>query len=150
LNKKEISALNLDVASFDRPGCAFIHEPKVKLDQQRAVETHSFVFDHVFDSPDSNSTIYKTVVKDLVKLMFTGGKVLLYFILILGITLFFILIIGITLFFILIIGITLFFILIIGIALFLTYLTRRPGQGKHLPFLATSRILEYTFPRREI
>lgn len=38
----------------------------------------SFVFDHVFDETTENSTIYSTVVKDLVSRMFAGGKVLLF------------------------------------------------------------------------
>lgn len=51
----------------------YIHEPKIKLDMSRAIDTHKFVFDHVFDELASNNDVYQGVVSGLVDSMFQGG-----------------------------------------------------------------------------
>lgn len=78
LNAKETANRNLDIATVDPNNNIYIHEPRIKLNMERAVETHKFTFDHAFDQDVTNATIYKNVVKSLVDTMFQGGKVLLF------------------------------------------------------------------------
>jgi DNA replication protein DnaC len=51
-----------------------VHEPKVKVDLTKIVETTPFVFDDAFDAEDTNERIYARTVRHLVNFVFDGGK----------------------------------------------------------------------------
>lgn len=51
-----------------------VHEPKVKLDLTKYVETQPFKFDDAFRDHETNEDIYRRSVKHLVKTIFEGGK----------------------------------------------------------------------------
>ena len=55
-----------------------IHEPRTRLDLSKAIDTHSFGFDNVYDETASNKTIYDGAVRGLVEGMFRGGRVTLF------------------------------------------------------------------------
>lgn len=56
----------------------YLHEPKVRLDMSKDINTHRFSFDHVFDENASNADIYDANVNDLIKNLFKGGRVSLF------------------------------------------------------------------------
>ncbi|CAO3701873.1 unnamed protein product [Rhizopus microsporus] len=74
LNKKEIERGEKDIA----PTCGMrsinVHEPKMKVDLTKYIEQHSFTFDDVFDSDETNEKIYQRTAQPLVKYVFEGGK----------------------------------------------------------------------------
>ena len=52
----------------------YIHEPRVKVDMTRYVESHSFAFDETFDENASNSDVYERTCKPLVAAVLGGAK----------------------------------------------------------------------------
>jgi len=74
INNNEISEAGLDVATcIDRDhipdaGVAQVHmhEPKLKVDLTKHVETQSFLFDHVFHEEVSTETCYRRAIAPLV------------------------------------------------------------------------------------
>lgn len=63
-----------DVMDIHPGGVVLLHEPKVKVDLSKVVETHQFIFDDSFQASDSNEIIYNRTVKGLVNSIFEGGK----------------------------------------------------------------------------
>ncbi|KAJ3216849.1 Kinesin-like protein kif2a [Dinochytrium kinnereticum] len=51
----------------------FLHEPKLRVDRSKCIETHEFLLDQVFDEDASNLDVYKMSVKPLVKEFFNEG-----------------------------------------------------------------------------
>lgn len=47
---------------------------RMKLDLTKYIEQHSFTFDDVFDSDETNERIYSRTAQPLVKYVFDGGK----------------------------------------------------------------------------
>jgi hypothetical protein len=46
----------------------------MKVDLTKYIEQHSFTFDDVFDSDETNEKIYQRTAQPLVKYVFEGGK----------------------------------------------------------------------------
>lgn len=44
----------------------------------RAIDTHKFAFDYLFDEHATNQDVYELAVKDLIDTMFAGGRVTLF------------------------------------------------------------------------
>ena len=63
-----------DVMDIHPGGVVLLHEPKVKVDLSKVVESHEFIFDDAFQATDSNEVIYNRTVKGLVSSIFSGGK----------------------------------------------------------------------------
>ena len=51
-----------------------IHEPKVKVDLTKYVESHRFCFDEVFDENGTNEEIYAATCKPLIPFFLNKGK----------------------------------------------------------------------------
>ncbi|KAI8897103.1 P-loop containing nucleoside triphosphate hydrolase protein [Globomyces pollinis-pini] len=56
----------------------YLHEPKVKLDLGLDINTHRFVFDHVFDEYASNEMVYMDTTDSLVASFLDGGRSTLF------------------------------------------------------------------------
>jgi len=74
LSRQELARGERDVMEIQSNGKVCIHEPKIKVDLTKIVETQSFIFDDSFDSEENNDVIYLRTVKPLVKNIFIGGK----------------------------------------------------------------------------
>ena len=75
INSKEKSQGQLDVATVNTGGRAVtIHEPKVKVDLTKYVESHRFCFDEVFDENGTNEEIYAATCKPLIPFFLNKGK----------------------------------------------------------------------------
>ena len=75
INSKEKASGQLDVATVTTPGRAVtIHEPKVKVDLTKYVESHRFCFDEVFDEQGTNEEIYAATCKPLIPFFLNKGK----------------------------------------------------------------------------
>ncbi|RYG67699.1 hypothetical protein EON64_06885, partial [archaeon] len=74
LSRSESQRGEKDVLEIDRGGVVMVHEPKVKVDLTKVVETQSFVFDDAFDAYETNVALYSHTVKPLVSFLFQGGK----------------------------------------------------------------------------
>ena len=75
INSKEKSQGQLDVATVTTPHRAVtIHEPKVKVDLTKYVESHRFCFDEVFDENGTNEEIYAATCKPLIPFFLNKGK----------------------------------------------------------------------------
>ena len=79
VRKRPISVIEMnrgdrDVMDISKGGSVVIHEPKVKVDLSKVVESHEFIFDDAFDANDSNEAIYNRTVRSLVASIFVGGK----------------------------------------------------------------------------
>ena len=75
INSKEKSQGQLDVATVNTAGRAVtIHEPKVKVDLTKYVESHRFCFDEVFDENGTNEEIYAATCKPLIPFFLNKGK----------------------------------------------------------------------------
>jgi kinesin family protein 2/24 len=65
----------MDVATVNGAASGVtIHEPKVKVDLTKFVESHRFMFDEVFDEGSTNEDIYATTCKPLVSFFLNKGK----------------------------------------------------------------------------
>ena len=74
LGRSELARGEKDVLEIKRPGHVFVHEPKIKVDLTKVVETQGFAFDDAFDSEDSNEEIYQRTIRPLISFIFEGGK----------------------------------------------------------------------------
>eukprot|EP01031_Cornospumella_fuschlensis_P033740 gene33740-40820_t len=74
LSRSEMLRGEKDVMEIQRGGVVMVHEPKVKVDLTKVVETQSFVFDDAFDAFENNVALYSRTVKPLVSFLFQGGK----------------------------------------------------------------------------
>ncbi|KAI8640751.1 P-loop containing nucleoside triphosphate hydrolase protein [Parasitella parasitica] len=74
LNKKELERAEKDIAPTAGVRSINVNEPKMKVDLTRYIEQHSFTFDDVFDSDETNEKIYSRTAQPLVKYVFDGGK----------------------------------------------------------------------------
>ena len=50
----------------------YIHEPKVRVDMTKFIDTSRFIFDHSFDETTTNAQVYDATVKPLVLGLFKG------------------------------------------------------------------------------
>lgn len=74
LSKGEALRGDKDVLEVAAGGVVLVHEPKVKVDLTKVIETQAFVFDDSFGSDESNRAIYGRTVRPLVHFVFQGGK----------------------------------------------------------------------------
>jgi hypothetical protein len=74
LSRGEHSRQDKDVLEIRPNGVVMVHEPKVKVDLTKVIETQTFVFDDAFDYNETNECIYFRTVHPLVSFMFEGGK----------------------------------------------------------------------------
>ncbi|KAL9545214.1 hypothetical protein PS6_008352 [Mucor atramentarius] len=74
LNKKELERAEKDIAPTSGVRSINVNEPKMKVDLTKYIEQHSFTFDDVFDSDETNEKIYSRTAQPLVKYVFDGGK----------------------------------------------------------------------------
>jgi hypothetical protein len=56
----------------------YLHEPKIKLDLTKDVNTHLFRFDHVFDENSTNSSVCKVTSYPLADAFLNGGRATLF------------------------------------------------------------------------
>ncbi len=74
LSKVEISKGDKDVLEIQSHGVVLVHEPKVKVDLTKIIETQEFVFDDSFEMNETNQQIYNRTIKNLVSFVFDYGK----------------------------------------------------------------------------
>ena len=74
ISRKEASNGDYDVLEITRGGVVDVHEPKIKVDLTKVVETQRFVFDDAFDDFETNEHIYERTMRHLVNFVFEGGK----------------------------------------------------------------------------
>lgn len=74
-NKESSDASDIDAVQsldYDDFGRMLVHQPKVRLDLAKEVETTSFAFDNVFDEESNNVTIYERAIQSLIPGVFHG------------------------------------------------------------------------------
>ena len=74
LSRAEMARGDRDVMEIQTCGIVLVHEPKVKVDLTKVIETQEFIFDDSFDIDENNEQIYNRTVKHLVSFVFEGGK----------------------------------------------------------------------------
>lgn len=74
ISRTEKSRGDYDVLEIRRAGKVFVHEPKVKVDLTKVIETQNFIFDDAFTDLETNENIYARTIKHLVSFVFEGGK----------------------------------------------------------------------------
>lgn len=65
LSRKEKAREDVDIVDMNDQSQVYLHEPRVKVDMTRYVETHEFAFDNAFDDKQDNSAIYKDTCRPL-------------------------------------------------------------------------------------
>lgn len=73
LNKKELSAKDLDVITIPSKDVVMVHEPKQKVDLTRFLENQTFRFDYAFDENSTNEMVYRFTAQPLVETIFERG-----------------------------------------------------------------------------
>lgn len=74
ISRGELARGDRDVMEIMRGGVVLLHEPKVKVDLTKHIETSEFIFDDAFSHEDSNEIIYDRTIKHLMPFVFDGGK----------------------------------------------------------------------------
>ncbi|KAI8815863.1 Kif2 motor domain in complex with Adp, partial [Fimicolochytrium jonesii] len=74
LNARETA----DPAVFDilstQTALIHLHEPRVRVDLSKDIDTQTFAFDEVFDEAAENEAVYTRTTRGLVEAMFEGGR----------------------------------------------------------------------------
>ncbi|XP_029024537.1 kinesin-like protein KIF2A [Betta splendens] len=73
LNKKELTAKELDVITIPSKDVVMVHEPKQKVDLTRYLENQTFRFDYAFDENSTNEMVYRFTAQPLVETIFERG-----------------------------------------------------------------------------
>uniref|UniRef100_A0AAR2KGP3 Kinesin motor domain-containing protein n=1 Tax=Pygocentrus nattereri TaxID=42514 RepID=A0AAR2KGP3_PYGNA len=73
LNKKEVTAKELDVITIPSKDVVMVHEPKQKVDLTRFLENQTFRFDYAFDDSTTNEMVYRFTARPLVETIFERG-----------------------------------------------------------------------------
>ncbi|CAJ1070087.1 kinesin-like protein KIF2A isoform X1 [Xyrichtys novacula] len=73
LNKKEMTAKDLDVITIPSKDVVMVHEPKQKVDLTRYLENQTFRFDYAFDENSTNEMVYRFTAQPLVETIFERG-----------------------------------------------------------------------------
>ncbi|XP_053481499.1 kinesin-like protein KIF2A isoform X3 [Ictalurus furcatus] len=73
LNKKELTAKELDVLTIPSKDVVLVHEPKQNVDLTRYLENQTFRFDYAFDDSTSNEMVYRFTARPLVETIFDRG-----------------------------------------------------------------------------
>jgi kinesin family member 2/24 len=73
MSRKEKVKGDVDVVEINENEL-ILHEPKVKVDMTRYVESHAFAFDDAFNEKSENVDIYDETCKPLVSAVFEGAK----------------------------------------------------------------------------
>ncbi|XP_041643637.1 kinesin-like protein KIF2A isoform X1 [Cheilinus undulatus] len=73
LNKKELTAKDLDVITIPSKDVVMVHEPKQKVDLTRYLENQTFRFDYAFDDSTTNEMVYRFTARPLVETIFERG-----------------------------------------------------------------------------
>ncbi|XP_074546950.1 kinesin-like protein KIF2A [Halichoeres trimaculatus] len=73
LNKKELTAKDLDVITIPSKDVVMVHEPKQKVDLTRYLENQTFRFDYAFDENSTNEMVYRFTAQPLVETIFERG-----------------------------------------------------------------------------
>lgn len=74
-NKESSDTSDIDAVQsldYDKFGRILVHQPKVRLDLAKEVETTSFAFDNVFNEESNNVTIYERAIQSLIPGVFHG------------------------------------------------------------------------------
>lgn len=74
LSRRDNMAGERDVISTEGIDTLHVHEVKSRLDLSKYVDSHEFVFDHVFGDFTSNSDVYENTARPLVDMLFSGGR----------------------------------------------------------------------------
>uniref|UniRef100_A0A674HZ64 Kinesin-like protein n=1 Tax=Terrapene triunguis TaxID=2587831 RepID=A0A674HZ64_9SAUR len=74
LNKQELHKKECDVITVPSKCVLLVHEPKLKVDLTKYLETQAFRFDFSFDETASNEVVYRFTARPLVQTIFEGGK----------------------------------------------------------------------------
>ncbi|KAM8805859.1 kinesin-like protein KIF2C [Eudromia elegans] len=74
LNKQELLKKECDVITVPSKCVLLVHEPKLKVDLTKYLETQAFRFDFSFDESSSNEMVYRFTARPLVQTIFEGGK----------------------------------------------------------------------------
>ncbi|XP_074858858.1 kinesin-like protein KIF2C isoform X2 [Carettochelys insculpta] len=74
LNKQELHKKECDVITVPSKYVLLVHEPKLKVDLTKYLETQAFRFDFSFDEAASNEMVYRFTARPLVQTIFEGGK----------------------------------------------------------------------------
>ena len=73
LSKSEERKGEIDIIQQSNENCV-VHQPKVRVDLTREVESQMFRFDNVFEEDICNDEIYAKTVKGMINGVFLGGK----------------------------------------------------------------------------
>ncbi|KAJ3196909.1 Kinesin-like protein kif2a [Irineochytrium annulatum] len=77
MNAKEIAKRHFDIATVrtaSYPDASiYIHEPKVRVNMSKFIDTHEFFLDNAFDEHATNAEVYATIAAPLVDSVFNGG-----------------------------------------------------------------------------
>ena len=65
LSRKEKAREDVDIVDMNEDNRVYLHEPRVKVDMTRYVETHEFAFDNAFDDQQNNNNIYEVTCRPL-------------------------------------------------------------------------------------
>ena len=65
LSRKEKAREDVDIVDMNEHSQVYLHEPRVKVDMTRYVETHEFSFDDAYDEQQDNSKIYESTCRPL-------------------------------------------------------------------------------------
>ena len=73
-NQAETTRKCFDVLTCLSRSKLIVHEPKLRVDLQRGIENHEFVFDRVFDEEDQSSLLYKEILSPLLPSLIQGSS----------------------------------------------------------------------------
>uniref|UniRef100_A0A8D0GFL3 Kinesin-like protein n=1 Tax=Sphenodon punctatus TaxID=8508 RepID=A0A8D0GFL3_SPHPU len=74
LNKQELVKKECDIITIPSKSSILVHEPKLKVDLTKYLETQPFRFDLSFDDNVTNEVVYRFTARPLVQSIFEGGK----------------------------------------------------------------------------
>lgn len=74
LSKSELAKGDRDVMEMPSRGQVLVHEPKIKVDLTKVVESQTFFFDDAFEDFEPNELIYVRAIAPLINTVFEGGK----------------------------------------------------------------------------
>jgi hypothetical protein len=74
ISKTDYGKGERDIMEIRENGQVLVHEPKIKVDLTKVVETQQFIFDDAFEDYETNELIYARAISPLVDIVFEGGK----------------------------------------------------------------------------
>jgi len=73
MSQKELKKKEVDVVTCPVKDQVIVHEPKVKVDLTKFLESQQFRFDYAFDETATNELVYKYTARPLLQSIFDGG-----------------------------------------------------------------------------